>query len=178
MGYATAASPVEGFAKSSLNPVLAETEDVLSPGGGSVVAGPGGESWLVYHGRTGAYTEPRTMRIDPVYWSGESVSTPGPTTGPQTFPPDEPRAPPDPQLTRQPPPSEPPPAEPAEVTPPADLTVPAFGFRVRRSAARGAHRRPPRERGPLADGQGSGANRGLAQNGAPHGDQGQVHRLR
>ena len=97
MGYATSAAPTEGFEKSSLNPILAETDDVLSPGGGSVVAGPGGESWLVYHGRTGAYTEPRTMRIDPVYWSGESVSTPGPTTGPQTFPPEDPPAPPDPQ---------------------------------------------------------------------------------
>ena len=78
MGYATSASPTEGFAKSSLNPILAETDDVLSPGGGSVTIGPGGESWLVYHGRAGAYTAPRTMRIDPVYWSGTSVFTPGP----------------------------------------------------------------------------------------------------
>jgi len=95
MGYATSESPTEGFAKSALNPILAETADVLSPGGGSVTAGPGGESWLVYHGREGDYTQPRTMRIDPVYWSGTSVSTPGPTTGLQTFPPEEPPAPPD-----------------------------------------------------------------------------------
>jgi len=40
MGYATSESPTEGFAKSALNPILAETADVLSPGGGSVTAGP------------------------------------------------------------------------------------------------------------------------------------------
>jgi hypothetical protein len=138
MGYATSASPAEGFAKSSLNPILAETDDVLSPGGGSVTIGPGGESWLVYHGRAGAYTAPRTMRIDPVYWSGTSVFTPGPTTGAQTFPPEEPPAPPS-----EPPPSDPPPAEPAgpaqpsspaapaETAPAPDLTAPLLGFRAK-----------------------------------------------
>jgi hypothetical protein len=142
MGYATSASPTEGFAKSSLNPILAETDDVLSPGGGSVTIGPGGESWLVYHGRAGAYTAPRTMRIDPVYWSGTSVFTPGPTTGAQTFPPDEPPVPPDP------PPAEPPPAEESSLTPPSppaapieavpapDLTRPLFGLGVRRIRSR------------------------------------------
>jgi len=91
MGYATASTPTGGtaysaFAKSPLNPVLRETTTVLSPGGGSVTIGPDGGSWLVYHGRAGDYTQPRTMRIDPLYWSGSSVSTPGPTIGPQSFP--------------------------------------------------------------------------------------------
>jgi len=91
MGYATASTPTGGtaysaFTKSPLNPVLRETTAVLSPGGGSVTTGPGGGSWLVYHGRAGDYTQPRTMRIDPLFWSGSSVSTPGPTTGPQSFP--------------------------------------------------------------------------------------------
>jgi beta-xylosidase len=91
MGYATANTPTGGtaysaFAKSPLNPVLRETTAVLSPGGGSVTMGPDGGSWLVYHGRAGDYTQPRAMRIDPLYWSGSSVSTPGPTTGPQSFP--------------------------------------------------------------------------------------------
>ena len=144
MGYATSESPTEGFAKSSLNPILAETDDVLSPGGGSVTPGPGGESWLVYHGRAGAYTAPRTMRIDPVYWTGTSVFTPGPTTGPQTFPAAEPPVPPDPPPS-EPPPADPPPAEPSsspgpappgaalEVVPTADLTRPSFGLRVKRT---------------------------------------------
>jgi len=89
MGYATASTATGGstysaFAKSALNPILKETSAVLSPGGGSVTLGPDGGSWLVYHGRVGDYAQPRTLRIDPLYWSGSSVSTPGPTTGPQT----------------------------------------------------------------------------------------------
>jgi hypothetical protein len=91
MGYATATSAIGGtpnsaFAKSALNPILPETAAVLSPGGGSVTAGPDGGSWLVYHGRAGDYTQPRTLRIDPLFWSGSSIVTPGPTTGPQTIP--------------------------------------------------------------------------------------------
>lgn len=141
MGYATSASPTEGFAKSPLNPVLAETADVLSPGGGSVAAGPGGESWLVYHGRAGGYSQPRTMRIDPVYWSGTSVSTPGPTTGPQTFPPEQPPEPPpaggggDPQPPGgdpAPTPAADPPAGSAELTPP-DLVPPQLRLAGRRT---------------------------------------------
>jgi len=89
MGYATATSPTGGtaysaFAKSPLNPVLRETSAVLSPGGGSVTTGPSGGSWLVYHGRAGDYSQSRTLRIDPLFWSGTSVMTPGPTTGPQS----------------------------------------------------------------------------------------------
>jgi hypothetical protein len=91
MGYATASSPTGGsayfaFAKSALNPILSETADVLSPGGGSVTTGPDGGSWLVYHGRAGGYTEPRTLRIDPIFWSASSVVTPAPTIGAQTVP--------------------------------------------------------------------------------------------
>ena len=141
MGYATSTSPADGFAKSALNPILAETDEVLSPGGGSVTSGPGGESWLVYHGRAGSYSEPRTMRIDPVYWSGSSVFTPGPTTGMQTFPPEKPPGPP------ESPPSDPPPAEPSAsrppappaapvVLPPPDLTRPLFGLRLKRTRGR------------------------------------------
>jgi hypothetical protein len=66
------------------------------------------------------------------------VFTPGPTTGAQTFPPEEPPVPPDP------PPSEPPPAEPSSSPPPAppaapieavpapDLIRPSFGLRLKR----------------------------------------------
>jgi hypothetical protein len=133
MGYATSASPTGDFAKSALNPILAETDEVLSPGGGSVTAGPGGESWLVYHGRAGAYSEPRTMRIDPVYWSGSSVSTPGPTSGVQTFPAEEPAG------TTEPPPAEPssspapaPATAPVEVAVPPDVVPPTLTVRARR----------------------------------------------
>jgi hypothetical protein len=91
MGYATATSPTGGvpfsaFAKSPHNPILRETPAVLSPGGGSVTVGPDGGSWFVYHGRATDYTQPRTLRIDPLFWSGSSIVTPGPTTGAQTVP--------------------------------------------------------------------------------------------
>jgi hypothetical protein len=137
MGYATASSPTgdEGFpafAKSSLNPILAETAQVLSPGGGSVTAGPDGGSWLVYHGRAGDYSQPRTLRIDPLVWAGTSVSTPGPTTGPQTVSPDDPdeQPPPDePAPTEEPTPEEPRP-EPAVAL--VDVTAPGFALRGRR----------------------------------------------
>jgi hypothetical protein len=91
MGYATGTSPTGGpafsaFAKSPHNPILRETAAVFSPGGGSVTIGPDGESWFVYHGRATDYAQPRTLRIDPLFWSGSSIVTPGPTTGPQTAP--------------------------------------------------------------------------------------------
>jgi beta-xylosidase len=84
MGYATANSPSGPFVKASENPILRETESVRSPGGGVIVRGPSGGDWLVYHGRTGAYVQPRTLRIDPVVWNpDETVHVAGPTTGPQ-----------------------------------------------------------------------------------------------
>jgi hypothetical protein len=84
MGYATANSPTGPFVKASENPILRETESVRSPGGGMVVRGPSGGDWLVYHGRTGAYVQPRTLRIDPVVWNpDQTVRVAGPTTGPQ-----------------------------------------------------------------------------------------------
>jgi hypothetical protein len=98
MGYATATSPTGGtpfaaFAKSAHNPILRETAAVFSPGGGSVTVGPDGGSWLVYHGRATDHTQPRTLRIDPLFWSGSSIVTPGPTTGPQAVPSEDTTAP-------------------------------------------------------------------------------------
>ena len=90
MGYATASSPMgadtfPAFAKSPLNPVLTEAAGVLSPGGGSMVEGPQGGSWLIYHGRAGDYTQPQTLRIDPVWFdTNGSAAVSGPTDGPQT----------------------------------------------------------------------------------------------
>jgi beta-xylosidase len=89
MGYATSASPTGPFAKSPSNPILAERTGVLGPGGGdAVVTGPHGGMWMVYHGRSGSYAGPRTLRIDPFSWrpSPAGPDTPliaGPTSGPQ-----------------------------------------------------------------------------------------------
>ena len=83
MGYATSSSPTSGFVKSADNPVLREREGVLSPGGGMVVTGPKGGTWLAYHGRQGAYENPRELRIDPVRFpSPSSVASTGPPARP------------------------------------------------------------------------------------------------
>ena len=84
MGYATSSSPTGPFVKSAGNPILAETADVLSPGGGMLATGPKGGSWLVYHGRRGSYANPRELRIDRLRFTTESsVAVDGPTSAPQ-----------------------------------------------------------------------------------------------
>ena len=88
MGYATGSGPTGPFTKSPHNPILAQTGRVFSPGGGdTIVTGPHGGSWLVYHGRT-APTAVRTLRVDAFSWQpappGPDVPTiAGPTSTPQ-----------------------------------------------------------------------------------------------
>ena len=85
MGYAISTSPVGGFIKQPTR-LLTETASVLSPGGGdSLVTGPHGGTWLVYHGRDGSYDNPRTLRIDRFSWQPGSPDVPvvdGPTGAP------------------------------------------------------------------------------------------------
>jgi arabinan endo-1,5-alpha-L-arabinosidase len=89
MGYATGSSPTGPFTKAPTNPFMAPTASVLSPGGGDAfVAGPHGGSWLLYHGRSGMLTSPRTMRIEPFGWAPtpdgpEAPQFMGPTSVPQ-----------------------------------------------------------------------------------------------
>lgn len=89
MGYATASSPTGPFTKSTASPILTDTKTVYSPGGGDTpVTGPNGGLWLVYHGREGSLSAPRTLRIDPFSWqpSGSGPDVPvigGPTDSPQ-----------------------------------------------------------------------------------------------
>ena len=89
MGYATASSPTGPFTKALTNPFLAATEDVVGPGGGSVVVGPHGGDWLIYHGRAVAGGA-RTLRVDPLVWDDEhdtaELTVRGPTTAPQPLP--------------------------------------------------------------------------------------------
>jgi hypothetical protein len=85
MGYATAVSPTGPFTKAAENPVLAEGNGVLSVGGGGPVTGPHGGTWLAYHGRQGAYSNPRELRIDPLRFTGAtSLVVDGPTSAPQS----------------------------------------------------------------------------------------------
>jgi beta-xylosidase len=83
MGYALGPSPTGPFTKPMPGPILASTPDVIGPGGGSVVTGPDGGDWLVYH----ACATPdagRTLRIDPLVWDDDAdpptVTVRGPTT--------------------------------------------------------------------------------------------------
>lgn len=72
-GYATSSSPTGPFTK-------------YRP----AVQGPHGGWWLVYHawppGANMATGDQRTMRIDPLRWTGDVVSVRGPTTRPEPAP--------------------------------------------------------------------------------------------
>jgi hypothetical protein len=87
MGYATAASPTGPFSKAPVNPILKDSAEVLSAGGGSLVTGPRGGEWVAYHGRSGDYALPRLLRMDRLLSSPEGTLTvAGPTTTPQPVP--------------------------------------------------------------------------------------------
>jgi len=87
MGYATGASPSGPFTKSPANPLLHDSADVKSAGGGSLVTGPGGDAWAAYHGRSGSFAADRVLRIDRVRTAGDgAVSIAGPTTTAQPAP--------------------------------------------------------------------------------------------
>jgi len=87
MGYATAASPTGPFTKSPTNPVLHDSATVKSAGGGSLVTGPAGGTWVAYHGRAGSFAAERDLRIDRVRdESGGGVKVDGPTATPQPVP--------------------------------------------------------------------------------------------
>lgn len=58
---------------------------VLGPGHASIVASPGGEDVIVYHGWD-PHGAARTMRIDRLEWTPEGPRCAGPTTEPQPFP--------------------------------------------------------------------------------------------
>jgi hypothetical protein len=89
MGYALASSPTGPFTKPSSAPILKSTADVFGPGGGSVITGPRGDDWLVYHGRA-TPAGARTLRIDPLVWNDAAdpptLTVRGPTTTPQLRP--------------------------------------------------------------------------------------------
>ena len=89
MGYAYASSPTGPFVKPMSEPILKSTPDVIGPGGGSVVTGPRGDDWLIYHGRA-ALGAPRTLRIDPLVWDDDAnpptLTIRGPSISPQPPP--------------------------------------------------------------------------------------------
>jgi beta-xylosidase len=78
MGYATARSPLGPFRDYGHNPVLRPGRGLVGPGGGSIVAGPRGSTWLAFHAWTGSpgYTRQgqRTLHMAPVRWRGARAS--------------------------------------------------------------------------------------------------------
>lgn len=82
MGYATMPSPVGPATEAAGNPILSGTARVYSPGGGSVVTGPDGGDWMLYHARLGGYNQPRQLFLDPVLWRPDgTVVVSGPSIG-------------------------------------------------------------------------------------------------
>lgn len=92
MGYATSHSPVGPFAKYAGNPILRGTKDILGPGGGSVVVGPDGRDWLIFHawddGGAQGYASGgvRSLLLEPMTWRGDRVTVHQPTNNPQPAP--------------------------------------------------------------------------------------------
>jgi beta-xylosidase len=83
MGHTTASSPTGPFVRSADQPFLTSTATVLDPGGGSLVTGPRGDTWLAYHARDERLPQDnRKLYIDRLTWPDERPVLEGPTTTP------------------------------------------------------------------------------------------------
>ena len=87
LGYAYGPSPTGPFTKDAQ--LLGTIPLVVGPGGASLLTGPRGDDWAVYHGRA-VPEAARTMRIDPLTWNDgttpATVTVRGPSTGPEARP--------------------------------------------------------------------------------------------
>jgi beta-xylosidase len=91
IGYATSKSPTGPFKKHPGNPIAGPTGDVIGPGHHSVVAGPDGKLWMIYHQKYRASTSfRRFVALDPLWFDDEGVihakvtrgtDEPGPSKG-------------------------------------------------------------------------------------------------
>lgn len=74
IGYATAKSPLGPFVKHPGNPIARRGGSVLGPGHHSVVAGPDGRLWMVYHQKASTKTGwDRFLAIDPLRFDVQGV---------------------------------------------------------------------------------------------------------
>ena len=74
IGYATAKSPLGPFTKYANNPIAKRGNGVFGPGHHSVVTGPDGKLWMVYHQQNSE--EPgwkRFLAIDPLWFDEHGV---------------------------------------------------------------------------------------------------------
>jgi beta-xylosidase len=82
MGYAVSRSPLGPFVK-AFQPILEGSPAAAGPGGGSVVVGPHGGDWLVYHARRtrrrSSADRPRLLHIDPISWTDGRPQVEGPS---------------------------------------------------------------------------------------------------
>jgi beta-xylosidase len=89
MGYAVSSSPLGPFVKGS-RPILERSPEAGGPGGGSVVVGPHGGDWLVYHARRTRRRppgdRPRLLHIDPISWADGRPEVEGPSAVSSRFP--------------------------------------------------------------------------------------------
>jgi len=73
-GYATGSSPTGPFSKHAGNPIARRGNGVLGPGHHSVVTGPDGSLWMVYHQKDGEeFGWRRSLAIDPLWFDDAGV---------------------------------------------------------------------------------------------------------
>jgi arabinan endo-1,5-alpha-L-arabinosidase len=87
VSYAVADHPLGPYREPVTGPVVLQTipGEVVGPGHNSVVRGPDGEDWIVYHAWDAAHTR-RQMWIDRLAWGADGPERSGPTAGPQAVP--------------------------------------------------------------------------------------------
>jgi xylan 1,4-beta-xylosidase len=74
IGYATSTSPTGPFVKYAGNPIAHRGGKVLGPGHHSVVEGPDGKLWMVYHQKWDAeHNFHRFLAIDPLWFDDQGV---------------------------------------------------------------------------------------------------------
>ena len=82
VSYAVADAPLGPYREPVTGPAILQTVpgQVLGPGHNSVVTGPDGYDWIVYHAWDPAKTA-RRMCIDPLVWGADGPERSGPSTG-------------------------------------------------------------------------------------------------
>jgi beta-xylosidase len=74
IGYATASSPLGPFTRYAGNPIAHRGDEVLGPGHHSVIAGPDGKLWMVYHQKASTKKGwDRFLAIDPLWFDTHGV---------------------------------------------------------------------------------------------------------